>query len=344
MRQCMTPSLRYMTIKPVAACLLSCPYCSGRQLLRSRKGPRLQIEDWQRVFAEAAALGTEYLDISGGEPSLYADLLALVWHARRHGWFVSLNSSGQGLSPDLIRELRRVCLNQIVVSLISLDHSTNDTLRGRDGALSDAMEVIRWSRAESIRVVIHFILGRPGIRSLPDLVDLAFDLDVNSLALIYPENDHEQRLLLLDESELEDVVQTVIPEAITRYYTRAPGRDTDAARIASLFDAQGQGCDFTTGQYWSGLEAGRVDCRKPYEFTLIYPNGDVLPCNGIEYAGEPIVGNVLQQPLKDIFHGPGYEAFRATRTPLLPHLPVDPPQWDRYRYTRQSTLCGAGGD
>ena len=95
----MTPTLRNLTIKPVLACTQNCPYCSGRQqLFRKSRDASLALEDWARVFSQADDLGCNYLDISGGEPTLYRELPSLVWEAKRRGWYASVNTTGVRLA------------------------------------------------------------------------------------------------------------------------------------------------------------------------------------------------------------------------------------------------------
>ena len=103
------PSLKHLTIKPINHCNLACPYCESRQEhFELTRECIVGIEDWKRVFDEADDLGTEYLDISGGEPSLYTGLDALVWMAKAKGWFVSINSTGVGITNRVVDKLQNV--------------------------------------------------------------------------------------------------------------------------------------------------------------------------------------------------------------------------------------------
>lgn len=316
--------LKYLTIKPFAPCTLKCPYCDSRQqLLNLSKGRILGLEDWARVFEEANNLGTEYVDISGGEPSLYKALDALVWEAKRYGWFVSMNTNGQHIDESFTSKLSDVCLDQIIVSVVSLKPAVHDRIRGQEGCWLKMQKSINAIAQSGIRLVIHFLITRQSYRDLPELLDRCFDWGVNALALVYPENDHEERHILLDDKDILHFREIIQPDLINHYVQNAPDRQRDISTLHQLFKPHGlSGVDYAQGRYWGTKYDADGACCKPETFALIYPNGDVLPCNAIEYSHQPIVGNVLDHSLHEIWNGSEYEQFRRERTDFCLHCPV----------------------
>ena len=75
-----TPRFAHLVLKPTLACTARCETCSTRKRLHGikKKEPQLGITDWKRLFAEVDSLGLSKLTISGGEPTLYKDLLELI--------------------------------------------------------------------------------------------------------------------------------------------------------------------------------------------------------------------------------------------------------------------------
>lgn len=51
-------------------------------------------------------------------------------------------------------------------------------------------------------------------------------------------------------------------------------------------------------------------CRIPREQALILANGDIHPCNVVEYSHKPIVGNLFRNNLKEIWYGEKWMDFR----------------------------------
>jgi radical SAM protein with 4Fe4S-binding SPASM domain len=308
-----SPRLRHLTIKPVHGCRYNCPYCASRkELFRKSRQPVLQWQDWAAVFEDADGLGCEYLDISGGEPTLNRDLPVLIWEAKRRGWFVSLNSTGFGI-PEALDLLIRVCLDQVIVSLISLEPGRHDSLRQAPGSWEVARRAIHLIAASPLRLIIHLIVNRHNYRELPDLIDFAFACQASGLSLIYPENDAQSRYLLMSGDDIERFRAEVMPECLRRYALHRPAADMSHENLSGLYGSHRTVGDFAAGIYWHDPEEARARCRKPQEFALIYANGDVLPCNSVEYTHSPIAGNVRHQSLKEIWSGEDYTLFRRDR-------------------------------
>ena len=78
-------------------CPLHCPYCSN-PLEMSRASAELSTETWKRVFTEARELGVLQLGLSGGEPLVRPDVVALAAKARTVGVYTTLVTSGVGLT------------------------------------------------------------------------------------------------------------------------------------------------------------------------------------------------------------------------------------------------------
>lgn len=310
--------LRYLTIKPNIYCSYDCPYCSSRQLLfKSSTDYRLGLDDWSRVFKEANRLGTTYLDISGGEPLMYKPLPALVWEAKRLGWYVSINTTGIDLENKL-DELENVRLDKACISLMSLSPELNDGIRQGDGGLKRTMTAIDSLRDSSIHLALHFILSRQNYHELPELIRFAFSVNASSLSFVYPENDHNDHNLLMTTDDIKLFMEDVLPVAISTYRQLAQHH----GEFPVLFPDHPFKADYSKGIYWDSASQVKIQCDKPDTFLLIYPNGDVLPCNGIEYAHEPIVGNVLKESLSEIWQGCTIEKFREDRIPYCLNCPM----------------------
>ena len=66
--------------------------------------------------------------------------------------------------------------------------------------------------------------------------------------------------------------------------------------------------------YSSNFKSNRK-CMFIYRGTFIYPNGDVVPCESIKYT----MGNINQQPFKEIWNSKKYMKFRKVlKKGLLP--------------------------
>lgn len=311
--------LRSVTIKPVSACPLACPYCSRRRGLLSKptSRPHLELHEWQEVVRDAAQLGATRIDISGGEPSLYPHLYELVAECRTH-MVSSINTNGYGVSPEMASELHRLGLDNISISIMSLVAAKHDDIRGRRGSHVRAVTAIRACTQAGIHTTVHFILARQNYRELPSLIQFLHQHDVRALVLAYPENDAKEHYLLMGREDIEVFRTRVVPQAREAFHA-CFGYDV-GPRLAGLF-REPPGCDFSAGLY----ATRQTVCEVPRRFVLIYPDGSVLPCNAVEYTHSPIVGNVRDSSLAAIWNGEEFSAFRAAsyafcRSCPLPHI------------------------
>jgi MoaA/NifB/PqqE/SkfB family radical SAM enzyme len=117
--------LKQFVLKPTVFCYHRCPYCDLRQdyyreIVSDRKqalplaepGSRRQnpghmpLDLALRTIDEAAALGMEELQLSGGDPLLYPHLIEVIRAARHHeGVFVLMNSVGTGVTTGQARQI-----------------------------------------------------------------------------------------------------------------------------------------------------------------------------------------------------------------------------------------------
>ncbi len=114
----MDPKPLWLLAELTYKCPLQCPYCSNPL---DFAGPRfkreLSTDEWCRVFREAKALGVLQLGLSGGEPTLRADLEVLVGEAHGLGLYTSLITSAYRLTKERLAAHQVEALIRLAESL-----------------------------------------------------------------------------------------------------------------------------------------------------------------------------------------------------------------------------------
>lgn len=64
-------------------------------------------------------------------------------------------------------------------------------------------------------------------------------------------------------------------------------------------------------------------CPRSSWFSLILANGDVHPCNAVEYTHEPVMGNVLEESLIKIWSNKKYDDFRENTFSYCERCPIN---------------------
>lgn len=136
-------------------CNLACPVCfaSDRHV-----PPDPSLDEIRRMIETIGNFdGPSFpLQLTGGEPTIRADLPEIVEMAGRQGASaVELNTNGLVIGRDIeyLRALKNAGLTNIYLQLDGLDPSTTRTLRGRD-VLSDKLQAIENCRTEKIPVIL----------------------------------------------------------------------------------------------------------------------------------------------------------------------------------------------
>jgi len=172
------------------SCRLKCPYCFA-----PKNEDSVDIHDIQKVLSTARELGVLKIDVSGGEPLLYAPLARLMDAIVVAGIPFTLTTSGTGrpaTKRDLLERVRT--LTRLIVSIDGPTAEIHDSLRG-EGSWHEAVTLIR-SVASSQRrrlLRINTVVTQDFLQTgcLPDMVDLAEELGVREWCLIetHPANE-----------------------------------------------------------------------------------------------------------------------------------------------------------
>ena len=161
-------------------CPLHCPYCSNPTA--GSFGQELSSEDWERVFAEAAALGVLHVGLSGGEPLQRPDLDRLVASARRAGLYSNLITSAVGLNQRRGEELKQAGLDAVQISFQSDREELGDRIAGTK-AHRTKLEAARLVRSLGFPLTVNVVLHRANIDRLEQMIRLAEDLGAERIEL-----------------------------------------------------------------------------------------------------------------------------------------------------------------
>src|SRR3989440_9154308 len=137
---------------------LQCPYCSNPL---DFAGPRfrreLSTEEWCRVFREAKALGVLQLGLSGGEPTLRADLEDLVREAHGLGLYTSLITSAYRLTQERLGVLKAAGLDHVQISIQGAGAEGSDAGGGTAGH-GDKNSAYHYTRELGFHLPGHVVL------------------------------------------------------------------------------------------------------------------------------------------------------------------------------------------
>jgi MoaA/NifB/PqqE/SkfB family radical SAM enzyme len=332
--------LRQFVLKPTVYCYHRCPYCDLRQdyyqgMVAERKNElKVLTPEGQRIpnpghmprdlalrlVDEAAELGMEELQLSGGDPLLYPHLVEVIQAARRHGAFVLMNSVGTGVTVERASEIIDAGLGAWNFSVDTLDPVKYEKLRGVRNALPTIMKAIgtvrRAGDGRQFRMNYMTVITRHNFREIPELVTHCLNTGIASIYLMNVYGDTTGASLLTVE-EIHEFRDEVVP-AIRAALSDAPQvvRDNAAKVMGTFFSRENSDENYAAGIYWPDDASVRQACRVPDFYTLIDPDGRALPCCLVEISHQGEVGNVMDRPLAEVWTGDRFETFREQRIPF----------------------------
>jgi MoaA/NifB/PqqE/SkfB family radical SAM enzyme len=180
-------------IIPTRRCNLSCAYCNEYDKV-SNSVPTDQM--LHRIDL-LAALGTEIITFSGGEPLLHPDLDELIRRIRSYHRIATLITNGYLLTPERIRQLNRAGLEHLQISIdnVEPDDVSKKSLKVLDKKLEWLAQYARFDI--SINSVVGAGVSHPedALTITRRALALGFDTTVGAI------HDHDGQLRPLPDAD-----------------------------------------------------------------------------------------------------------------------------------------------
>ena len=287
------PSPTTLLAEVTYRCPLHCPYCSNPVEL-NRRGGDLSTHEWTRVLDDARALGVLQLGLSGGEPLVRKDTEQLIAHARGLGMYVTLVTSGVGLTESRAAALGDSGIEHIQLSLQDAERAGNDRIGGA-ATWDRKLEAARLIRGLGVAFTVNAVLHRDNIGHLESIAALAAELGAERLELAntqyYGWALANRSLLLPTREQLAEAEQ-----AVARARARFAGRMRILYVVPDYHERTPKPCMGGWGR----------------RYVVITPDGLALPCHAARSITTLSFESVRDRPLSQIWRsGDAFRAFRG---------------------------------
>jgi radical SAM protein with 4Fe4S-binding SPASM domain len=309
-------NVEHLVVKPSLSCTANCPTCSLRRQLHDelKRQRKLSLADWRKVLAEARDLGVWHLTISGGEPTLYPRLIDIIRIGRGYGWLVRMNSNGGFTRQQYGEQLVQAGLNVVDISLYGSTPSLHDSMKRSEGLWHKATANIGMfadlqKRNPGFKVMTQTVLCRENYRDFAELLKLCRQLGSSGLLVSYLEGDFEGDHLLTAR-QIEEFRRDILPEAVGACRDLdGSARELAVSSVLRIFSPK-----VLAAEMWAGgvYRPERHRCGIPGKQALVLANGDVHPCNIVEYTHDPVMGNLFSHSLREVWDGRTWREFRRS--------------------------------
>jgi len=160
-------------------CQNDCAHCYNESKVKKELG----TEQWFSVIDRLWEVGVPHIVFTGGEPTLYSDLVKLVARSEEHGQVTGLISNGRGLAePGFLGELVRVGLDHVQITVLSADRKTHDKLVGAKGAWDETISGVKAALREDLYVSTNTTIMRSTLAGIEQTMRLLVGLGVRNIA------------------------------------------------------------------------------------------------------------------------------------------------------------------
>ncbi len=301
------PVLSTIIFEVTQACDHACLYCYNYWNHPNWQGRRLSHSANVRPLLAHVLDQVEcrHVTLTGGEPTLRADLPEIVSFLAAREVSVTLISNGHHLTRDVVGDLLQRGVRLFELPLLSFRRELHDQLSAAPGAFDAVLAALAEIRYQRGQAVAAFIATRRNLSDLYDTLKLAFAFGVSGV-MLNRFNPGGRGAAHLDEL-LPSVAEMRAALDVAE----------DAAQEFQLPIACSipiQPCLIDTSRY-PHLSFGFCAAGSTRAYYALDTAGNVRPCNHTP----TILGNVWRTPLADIIASPQLNDFtRAIPTMCEP--------------------------
>jgi MoaA/NifB/PqqE/SkfB family radical SAM enzyme len=268
--------------KRFLSCLWELTYrCNARCAICSYwKNPgkptdELTLRDITEGLDRAFGYGTRFVNFTGGEPTLRADLEDIVAAASTRGMWTSMVTNGSRLTPARIRALKDAGLDNLLISFDSLTPGVHDDHRGFRGLHAHVVRALEWLHDDFLTGHrsggLMCVIARHNVGSLEEIVRFAEALGVYVLLQPYHIN-----------KTGEPGLGTALDDESVRRLVGLKARCGSVLNSRSYLAALGR-------FYGSGPGPA---CQAGLKYFSVDPYGFIHPC-----VDMPAVGHILRDDI-----------------------------------------------
>ncbi|ACL69191.1 radical SAM protein [Halothermothrix orenii] len=260
-------SLSTVTLNVTSKCNYNCSYCAS-----CNKEDLLELKDIKMIIDNTVKLKTQYLILSGGEPTLRNDYQDIIDYANKNGLITVLFSNGSqidNVAADYIKEN----INIVRFTLDSTKEEKYDKIKGR-GTFANLIKTIDMFNDKKIPVNLNIPVNYDNIEEIEDIILFSIDKGIQTLrfAPIIPSADkHIYKTLLT--SIFENIIKYE-PFFAFPDFKPVGSRDTFINAVSN------------------------IDCPGGIISININSNGEVTVCSFFDEVTE---GNLKEEDLFDIW-------------------------------------------
>lgn len=198
----MVDKLETVVFQVTTKCPYQCPQC-----YMERGEKQLPLEFAKEVIEFAYSNGAQAIQITGGEPILYDNLLELICYANSKGMYSFAATSGYGATQTLYTSLRNCGLTILCISINNIVEKDNAKSRM---AYEESIAAIKTAVDCGICCFANVVISDENIEQIDLLGDFLSGIGVQGINLLRPVRSYDGKYLpSISNSTLERLSKVV---------------------------------------------------------------------------------------------------------------------------------------
>lgn len=307
------PPPRLVFWETTAGCNLRCIHCRRIEVADQLTPHDLTTAEGFKLIDQIAATGSPVLVLSGGEPLMRPDILAISRYATDAGLPVALATNGTLIDEALAVKIRDSGVKRVSISFDGADAPTHDMFRGLPGSFEAAKRGVRALRAVGVPVQVNTTVAKHNQAQLEAILQLTKDLDAVALHLfllvpvgcgveiaddqMISAQDYERVLNWLYDTEQTETSLQLKATCAPHYFRVMRQRRAEENRQGVRRELPRSHERQVGGHPHGQMHAATKGCLAGTGVCFVSHRGEVFPCGYLPVEA----GNVRQRSFGDIW-------------------------------------------
>lgn len=252
------PSLNHLMIEITSYCDFKCKHCYCNS--NNNKYRSLELREISKLIKDFKKGEGKSVTLTGGEPKLHPEFWGIMELLNQNNIESSIFTNGFHWDMRDIQRIKKLNLKTLQVSVDGIKE-THNNFRGVKGSYQKAIETLKIAKDNSLNTVMMITIHQNNIHEIPELLEIAKKLQVNSVNLnTYMPQGRAKRLPTPNLDDLKLVYQNIELNV-------CPSSST-------------------------------TSCGIGFKKIAILSNGDIVPC---EVLNNLVVGNINKDNIFEVF-------------------------------------------
>jgi len=138
-------------------CNLKCIHCRSASTMESEQGD-FSFEDAKKLMDDIAKLSKPTIVLTGGEPLLREDVWDIAAYGTEKGFRMCIATNGTLVDEEVCREMKRVGIKMVSLSLDGSTPEIHDDFRKQPGAYEGVMRAVELFKKHNIPFLNVFVV------------------------------------------------------------------------------------------------------------------------------------------------------------------------------------------